>query len=704
MTRSVSRPALRHGLAIVLAAGLFAGSGCTPPEEAPAGSHARRNVLLVTLDTVRPDAIGWVAQANRTPNIDRLASEGFRIPHGVAPVPLTLPTHASLLSAQWPRRHGVRDNGQVMPGDIATLATTLKAQGYRTGAVVSGYPLRKPFGLDRGFDLYADDLPEGQEGWLERRAEATTALALGFLDSAGASGEPWFLWVHYYDAHDPYTPPDAFRAPGDSGPLDAYRAEVRYLDHALQPLFARASGAGTVTVVTSDHGEAFGEHGELGHGHFIYDTTTLVPIVFHAPGMLKPGSSDAAPRLIDIGPTVLDLLGLPPMTNIDGVSLRPLLEGREQSIPPAWVETRQPWIAYGWAPLEAWRQADLKLIIAPRPELYDLVADPGETVNLAETRIADADRLELDWLANRDAIPERSSAALSDPAALAKLQSLGYVGSGGTDTEVPPDAADPKDRLDLLLQLNAAEQALRAGEFETAIAGYRKVLETEPDNRMAVVRTGIAYLKQNRLTEALPFLERAVALDPTQPENRFALADALSRTGQVKPAIEQWMETTRLQPRRVAAWSNLGAMLSQDGRLPEAREAMEAARRIEPENVQLLVNLAYLDRALKQPESAIRLLKEAARISPGSFQEASTLGLLLLAHQNAQEAKPWLESARPGQPDFAQAKFQLAIIEAFAGNAAAGREALDAALAADPRLLPLARANPALSGWVPAGR
>jgi len=329
---------------------------------APAISPLAPNVLLITLDTLRPDALGWVAGRNQTPALDALAREGFRFPGAVAPVPLTLPSHSSLLTGLLPRHHGVRDNGQVLPAAVPTLAERLRQRGYATAGFVSGYPLRSLFGLDRGFDRYEDSLPLGAEGWRERPAPETTALALEWLRTAR---EPWFLWVHYYDPHDPYTPPRAFWKPGRRG---TYDGEVAAVDHAIGSLRAGLGPAkgSLLTVMTADHGEALGEHGEATHGFFVYDSTLLVPLVFSFPGRVRPGESRSAARLVDVAPTILDLLGLPPLLDTDGVSLAPTLAGRSQDLPAAYLETRQPWIAYGWAPLKAIRFRNFKLIEAPR--------------------------------------------------------------------------------------------------------------------------------------------------------------------------------------------------------------------------------------------------------------------------------------------------------------------------------------------------
>ncbi|HXU47203.1 MAG TPA: sulfatase-like hydrolase/transferase [Thermoanaerobaculia bacterium] len=585
---------------------------------------ARANLLLITIDTLRPDALGWVAGRNETPSLDELAREGFRLPRAVSPVPLTLPAHTSILSGLVPRRHGVRDNGQVVPRALHLLAAELRSRGYATGAFVSGYPLRAPFGLDRGFDRYDDELPVGEEGWLERPGPKTVEAALAWRRSVPA-GKPWFLWVHLYDPHDPYTPPRAFWRPGPRG---AYDGEVAFADDAVGALrrglaSAPQGKAPTLTVFSGDHGESLGEHGEHGHGFFVYDATILVPLVFHFPGRIRPGQSAAPVRLVDVAPTVLDLLGLPPWPGLDGRSVRALFAGRPFNPAPAYVESQQPWISYGWAPLAALRTGAWKLIAAPKPELYDLARDASETRN----RI-DADRPRARELERRlraaEATPEAKSSVADDPATVAALRSLGYLGSGSSAGRPPAGLADPKDRLAQRDALSEGEVLLRGGRFREALARFDAVLAVDPKNRFATLRSGVALLKAGEAKAAVERLRKAVALDPAQAEARYALADALARSGDWQGSIPEWLETVHLQPRRAAAWSNLGLAFSRTGDLRKGVDALERAIAIEPDNAQLRENLAAARFQLARAEAAAgrkdnarRLLAQAVAANPG---------------------------------------------------------------------------------------
>jgi arylsulfatase A-like enzyme/predicted TPR repeat methyltransferase len=618
-TRLLHRLALGGAFALALPP-----TAATPPVP-PAG---RPSILLVTIDTLRPDSLGWVAGRNETPAIDRLAGEGLALPAVVSPVPLTLPAHASILTGLLPRRHGVRDNGQVLGASPPTLAERLREQGYATAAFVSGYPLRALFGLDRGFERYDDTLPAGADGWLERPAAETTAAALAWLRGAR---RPFFLWVHYYDPHDPYTPPRPFWRPGARG---AYDGEVASVDHAFGVLrggIPEADRGSLLTILTADHGESLGEHGEQAHGFFIYDTTVLVPAVLHFPGRVAPAREAFAARLVDLLPTIFDLAGLPPLADTDGVSLRPLASGARPAAEPAYVETLQPWITYGWSPLFAVRQGGWKYVSAPRPELYDLELDPGETRNLFEktpTRAAELAAL----LARFERLPSAAAAGRTlDPQALESLRALGYAGGPSVSSEPPTVRPDPKDRLTLRNALMEGEGLLRRGDFAGALRRFEWVLERDPWNRFATLRSGVALLKKGDARAAAKRLREAVALDPEQAEARYALADALTRAGDHAVAVPHWMETVRLQPRRTAAWSNLGAALGRAGRLDEAARAFGEALRLEPGNPQLLANLgaaryeqARRELAAGNREAARKAIAEAVSADPSLRRRVAT--------------------------------------------------------------------------------
>jgi tetratricopeptide (TPR) repeat protein len=647
----------------------------------------------VTVDTLRPDALGFVAGANETPAIDALAAEGFRFPKAVTPTPLTLPAHASLMTGLIPRRHGARDNGQVLPPGPATLAESLRTAGWTTAAFVSGFPLRALFGLDRGFEHYDDTLPQGTRARLERPADATTAAALAWIATAR---EPWFVWVHYYDPHDPYTAHAEFPR---SGRQAAYLSEVAFADHAFGDLrrgIAEHHAGPLLTVFTSDHGESFGEHGESTHGFFLYDTTVTVPLVVHLPGRVRAGTSALPARLVDVGQTVLELLGLPALAGVDGTSLVAAIDGRADTVAPAHLETLHPWLTYGWAPLKALRTAERKLIDAPRAELYDLAQDPGETTNVLAERPDEARALG-DTLARLTPPAVVAGARPDDERVRASLEALGYVASANGAGEAPAGLPDPKDRVTMRRALLQADGLLRRERPRDAIAAFDAILREEPTNRFAMFRSGIAYARAGAPRAAAERLTRAVELDPSNADARFALADALGRGGEQEQAITQWREVIRLQPRRGVAWSNLGTLLAGLGRTDEAREALAHAIEVEPDNPRLLVGVAEAERNLGEHDAAARHLLEAARVAPAEFHLAATLGVLLLEQGRRDEAQAWLARSRPEDADYAEGRLALARDRSAQGDTAGGAAALREALAANADLYGRVAADPGLA-------
>ncbi|TAH39036.1 MAG: tetratricopeptide repeat protein [Gammaproteobacteria bacterium] len=544
---------------------------CGGPRPAP-------DVLLVTIDTLRPDALGILDSRRETPAIDALAASGYLFPAAVSPVPLTLPSHASMLSGRWPVHHGVRDNGQSVPIDVPMLQERLKQSGYRTAAFVSGFPLQAMFGLDRGFELYDDDMNDGEQGWVERRAEDTVQAVLGWWTRSGDS--PTFTWVHFYDPHDPYAPPREFWQAGEHG---AYYGEVSYTDYwagkLLEAARARSGARSLLVVLTADHGEALGEHQENTHGYFIYDSTMRVPLIVSWPDHTQSGRSDAPMQLVDIAPTVLELLKLPALEGIDGRSFAAGLASGDLAAHPARMETWLPWTYYGWAPLEAWLDGNWKLIASPSPELYKLDADPSEANNRIAEDVVNTDRLGV-ALAQSTREAARVATTTSDEAAMQRLRSLGYVGVGGPVEAPSGNLADPKSRLQMRDRLQEGERLLRANQFVDAREVFAEVLKTDPDSRFANLRLGICLLRLGQNAEAVEVLKHAVEVEPRRAEARYALGDALMRTEKFAAAAEQWAALAELQPRRKEAWFNLGAALEKDGQPDQAGSAMQEYRRL----------------------------------------------------------------------------------------------------------------------------
>ena len=401
------------------------------------GAAAGYDVLLVTLDTTRADRIGCYGYAAATtPSIDRLAEHGVRVADAVTVAPVTLPAHASILTGRYPPEHGVRDNGEFVLGpDSVTLAETLQASGYATGAFVSAFVLDGRYGLAQGFDRYDDAVVSAaRAGALEdhvdeRSAAQTTDAALAWLEGLDAS-KPAFTWVHYFDPHAPYAPPVEPLVGGDR-----YDAEIAFVDRELGRLLARLDelgrGARTLTVVVADHGEGLGDHDEETHTLLIYGATMRVPLILHAPGALAAGQvfDGSVASVVDIVPTVLELLGVDDAGVVDGISLAAQPPDPDRL---AYMESMVPWLDHGWAPLHGLRRHRDKLILAPAPEYFDLIADRTESSNLWATAsggsAARRDRLDEELAALLAGWPDAAAVAEGvrtlDPEERARLEQL----------------------------------------------------------------------------------------------------------------------------------------------------------------------------------------------------------------------------------------------------------------------------------------
>lgn len=636
-------------------------ASCAAPD--PSGPVRPRNVLLVSIDTCRADRLGAYGHGPaETPNLDALAAAGARFERAVSPAPLTLPAHSSMLTGTYPSDHGVRDNFHHRPeGFPPTLAERLGAAGYTTAAFVASFVMESRFGLDRGFSTYDDgDLTESSGVFLnERDATTVTDRALAWL--AGRTEEPFFAFVHYFDPHAPYAAPDAFstRIP------DPYDAEIAYVDHELGRLLDFLDDEGladaTMVLVTADHGESLGEHGEPTHGYFAYQSTLRVPLVVRAPGH-PPGKVVREPvSLVDIVPTVLAWAQLPAPDGAPGVDLA--------ADPPRralYAESLYP-TKYGCAPIHAVVHGDDKYIRTTLPELYHLGRDPSERENLFERAPAGVARLE----ARLDAVLARSAAATATQEAGAeeveRLRALGYLGGGqlvedaGDGSREDPKTFLPSYRalLDVYAHFAAgaraaAREALETllaerddlleawmlsgdlhaslGEWEAAAAAYSTYLdrhargtgrEVPLDYDVARVhaRLAEALLRTGAADRAAEHRRRARALDPAS----MAGADArdlsnhaleLVRAGDLDQAESELRRAIDLDARLPEARYNLGTVLHARGDLDAARDAYRAALELDPGYAKAMAGVGLIDASRGRWEEAVATLRAAVALDP----------------------------------------------------------------------------------------
>ncbi|OLC81114.1 MAG: hypothetical protein AUH72_10085, partial [Acidobacteria bacterium 13_1_40CM_4_65_8] len=521
------------------------------------GALRGANVLLVTIDTLRADRVGaYGSPANLTPTLDRLAAEGLRFERVYAHVPLTLPSHASLVTGRYPTRHGVHDNGTFTLGDVPTLATVLKTSGYRTGAFVGAFVLDARFGLNRGFDVY-DDRMAGSSADLEvvqRTAEEVLSPAHQWITSSEPSvlspdtRQPWFAWVHLYDPHEPYSAPEPYRS---RYAADPYAGEIAYTDAALGSFLdrLRASGAlsNALVVVVADHGESLGEHGERTHGLFAYDATLRVPLVIWAPPHIRPAVVSQTARLVDVAPTILDLVGASALANVDGRTLRPIVAGEQPfNDPGSYFEALNASLTRNWAPLRGIVADGVKLIDLPLPELYDLATDPGEQRNLYAQQRERARPLE----ARLDRVTSAASTSAARPSidadAEARLRALGYVvSSAPTPARTYTAADDPKQLVPLNAALDDAAAMWSRGDVASAMATLQGVIARRPDLTLAYDRMAFILRATGRSTDAVAVLDGAARDGHADRALLRSLGSALRDAGDLRRSAAVLEELVR---------------------------------------------------------------------------------------------------------------------------------------------------------------
>lgn len=549
------------------------------------------DLLLVTLDTVRADHLGCAGYASaQTPTIDNLAAHGVRFEQAIAPAPITLPSHSTLLTGLDVLEHGVRNNGTFALDDShETLAESLRDQGYRTAAFIGAYVLDARFGLDQGFAHYDDAVNPNNIGrtsghYNERSAAQVTNAAIAWLgkDLDAAGEQPRFTWVHYFDAHAPYEPPGEFRQRFARKPYDG---ELAFIDSQLARLLEfleeRGRLARTLVVLTADHGEGLGEHGEDTHSRLLYDSTLRVPLIVSNSTLFDEGYvvRDRVVSLADVYPTSLDLLGLEVRAPVSGAHLFEAEPNAERAI---YVETLVPLLNHGWAPLHGLRRLDDKFISAPRAEYYDVRQDPGELQNLMSQGGDDLQALRSSLARRLDGSASAAQLAASeqtlDPQAAARLAALGYTrgASGGALGQ-----KDPKDMMPLWKAMNEARALSDGGQHEAGLRKNAEVLKQEPDDAYANDTAALIYARMGRHVEAERHLQRSLLRAPNA-EGYVRLAQLqLARQGlaEMQDALRR---ASKLDPLEGGVFMVSGDALAMQGRWSEALAAFERALAVDP--------------------------------------------------------------------------------------------------------------------------
>jgi len=633
--RGLARPPNREGFmtnvfrrifVLTVAAGAAGMVSCskdaTPAPTSPASATAstaagKPNLVLITMEATRPDHLGcYDDPLAATPSLDQLAREGAVFANAIAVAPLTLPSTASILTALYPARHKLRSNTGYFFAK-ATMAEHLKEQGYATAAAVGTHALARELGFGRGFDTYAESRPAS------RTADAVVDDAIEAVNRM--KGHPFFLWVELDDPHAPYTPPPAYRARFENRPYDG---EIAWVDAQLKRLFDRLRGSGvfdgTVVVATADHGESLGEHGEDAHGLFLYDSTVKVPLIVRYPARIGAGTKfDGLVSGVDLAPTLLALMGLPPMAPVEGESCAASLLG--ENVPgreAAYSESLLGQEAYGWVPLHALRSTVEKFVDGPEPELYNLKRDPSETINLATT---DAAAVAKSWRPSMDEA----------------LRVMGIVGPEAMPARAPRKARrDVKGLVAAHNLIQKAEQAIEAGQPEQAAPLLRQALAKDPENPAAgssllMVGANTFSVKWNlgnelyekgNLPEAAKAFRAALAANPQSAEARFALGNVLAAQGDAPGAAAEFRAAVTVQPKWADAWNKLGIALDRSNHHAESLAAFNSALAAAPDHADALFNRAKIELLGGQLADARRdvdrLLSTHADYPAGRFLEA----------------------------------------------------------------------------------
>ena len=561
-------PSRRAGQALILSVLAFtAGTSCGPrtttarptPEERP-------DVLLVSIDTLRADRLGCYGHAAaKTPVLDRLATEGALFESVTTTAPITLPAHASMLTGLDPPRHGVRDNvGFRLPDDVPTLAESMRANGYRTGAFIGGFPLDRSRGLAQGFDHYDDDMGTRQLGGLrlakrpERYAEEVFAAASEWLSSSD-SGEPAFAFIHLYDPHVPYEKP----LPGELAP--GYDGEIAYVDRTLGAFLESLDGSGRtrsrLTMVTSDHGEGLGDHGESTHCIFAYESTIRIPWIAHWPGIVGPRRIEGTAAVVDVTPTILDLVGLAPLVDADGVSVAAaVLDGAPIPQRDIYFESLFGELQFGWAPLRGVRREGWKLIDLPRRELYQVAEDPAELTN----RYEDHPELATALLARLAEFGEGGRAEVAiDQQAREALASLGYLGAPPARGAGDELRRDPKDEKRTYDEFQRAHRLAISGDLEEPLAIMAELEKSLERSPYYWVERGNFASHVERWPLAIRCFRACLQLDPSHQDALLNLGVAYTRSGATDDARAQFEALLKVNPDHAKARLYTGLLLHQ---------------------------------------------------------------------------------------------------------------------------------------------
>jgi arylsulfatase A-like enzyme/cytochrome c-type biogenesis protein CcmH/NrfG len=636
------------------------------------------NVILITMDTTRADHIACYGYPDvKTPNLDALAGRGVLFEQAATSSPLTLPSHCSIMTGMYPTYHGVRVNGNTaLSEEQTTIAEVLSAQGYRCGAFIGAFVLDGRWGLEQGFQQFDDqfDLQKYRHidlGAVQRPGNEVMDAALAWLD--GEKANPFFAWIHLYDPHAPYEPPEPyFSEYSRRGVVGQYDGEIAFMDEQIGRSIAWLEKNGlsknTILVLIGDHGEGLGSHGEGTHGYFIYDYAAHVPFIITTPLQgLRGVRVPSQVRGVDVFPTILGLVGVEVRAGVHGRSVIPLMfKPKTRDEAAAYGESMAPNIQFGWSPLQFLRTTQYKYIDASKAELYDITQDADEQTNLYGDRpkIARRMKAELDRLvAETSRGAPAPQAANLDKETVERLAALGYIGapvaakkSSGSG---PRALADPKDKLQVFVSIQQAGELIMRDQYARAAENLEAALLDDPTIPQALLQLATCYTELGRIEDAKDKLDSVLKDDPENIQALISLANILLREGKKEDVLALCKRTLSVDERNVQAYMLMGEIYMGEQKHAEALPYLEKAVEIQPKLTRNRLNLAACLVGVKQYGRAETMLKEIIREYPKSSRVRYNLGLLYEEQGRLAEARTAYAEEVSAFPREFQARFNL---------------------------------------------
>lgn len=648
---------------IALGAGIYLRSGRA---EGP-------NLLLITMDTVRADHLGCYGYPSaRTPALDKLAAGGVKFDRVFANVPLTLPSHGTMMTGLYPPEHGCRVNGSHgLPEELTTLAEVFKSHGYQTAAFVAAFVLDSKFGLSQGFQTYdqydvptSSDIYDDNLMYRYRRGDKVAAAALTWLKKH--SRTPFFCWVHFYDPHRPYYFP---------GPdlKSAYDREITFMDRQIKRLIDYLKRQKllekTVIIALGDHGEGLGEHGEDEHGLLLYNPTLRIPLIIARPGPSpRKKKVEELVSTVDLFPTVLDLFGWKLPGHVSGRSFAGALEGEAVPDRAVYLETEFPLTEYGWSPLQGVIASEWKYIAAPEEELYNIRDDPGEKKNLAAVEPGKAKELKAKLAALEDKLVKKEAAAVKlDSSSRKALESLGYMGGGGSRKKETSSLRNPEEAVWMRREFIRAVEECRQGHTAAAELKLKKLIKESPESYAFHYKLARILYDQGRFREALGEFREMARMSPEEYRTHYNLGKTLLKLSQYQAAIRELQAALKLDPDQTPGYNNLGIAFLKAGRIQEAMAAFRKSIVIDPDQVDPHNNLGNSFLSLGQIRAAEKEFRKAVEADPDFFEGRYNLGLTLFRLGRYEAAAREFREAVRIRPDFAEARRQLKIALRRAG-------------------------------------